>query len=232
MNRSSPTACRLPPVSAGSAAWRGGTVKGMVALGLLLFGLIARAEPSGNFFQSDSRLPADLQRVLILPLTAQAARADLESGCESLAQVLQAELAKTRRFEVVHATAETLRSRTGRSAWSAADALPAKFFSALREAYGCDAVLFCEVTAFKAYAPLSVGWRLRLVDARSQQTLWASDEVFDASHGDIQHGARRYERQEARATSERPSSDWLVLNSPRRFGQFTLATLLATLPRR
>jgi hypothetical protein len=187
---------------------------------------------SGNFFQASDKLADDVQRVLILPLASDKRQADLVAGCESLEPVLQAELAKTRKFEIVVASAETLRSCTGRALWSAEDALPLKFFESLREAYGCDAVLFCQLTAYKAYAPLSVGWRLRLVDARSRQTVWASDEVFDAADKSVQEGVRRFEKLPKVTWFNPQSSDWLARHSPRRFGQFTLATVLATLPDR
>ena len=232
MTSSPPVEPAVAPVSARNNAWRRGVRRSIAILGLAWVCLAAQAETPGNFYRADTRMPGDLQRVLLLPLTAESDRAELTAGCESLEQVLQAELAKTRQFEVIRAAPGLLRSQTGRAAWSAGDTLPTKFFSALREAYGCDAVLFCELTAFKAYTPLAVGWRLRLVDARSQQTLWASDEVFDAAERAIQEDARRHERQGTKTWSSRKPSDWLVLHSPRRFGQFTLATVLATLPRR
>jgi hypothetical protein len=192
----------------------------------------ADTTPSGNYFRAADKLLDHVQRVLILPLACDKQPMDLDCGREALEPLLQAELAKTRKFEVVIANAETLRSCTGRAGWSTEDALPLKFFDSLREATACDAVLFCRLTAFKAYAPLSVGWRLRLVDARSRQTLWATDEVFDAAEKPIQEGVRRFEKL-PKITWFRPeSSDWVALHSPRRFGQFTLATVLATLPGR
>lgn len=192
----------------------------------------ARLEKSGNFFQAAGSLPKDVQRVLVLPLTCEKQRPELAAGCEALELIVQAELAKTRKFEVIKASATTLRSHTGRASWSAEEALPPGFFGTLREAYGCDAILFCHLTEFKAYAPLSVGWRLRLVDTRSQQTIWASDEVFDAARAETQAGVRRFERRQNRVALFAKPQDWMALHSPRRFGEFALATVLATLPER
>lgn len=188
--------------------------------------------PVGNFFQSAATLPVDIQRVLVLPLVYEPQQPELARGCETLGVSFPAELAKTRRFEVVQATPEILRSLTGRPGWRAEEALPPKFFSALREAYGCDAVLFGQLTVFKAYAPLSVGWRLRLVDARSQQTVWASDEVFDATHRAVRAEVRRHERKAVRVLPWQRTEDWMALHSPRRFGQIALAAALGTLPER
>jgi hypothetical protein len=35
-------------------------------------------------------------------------------------------------------------------------------------------VPFAELTAYRAHAPLAVGWRLKLVDACSGQIVWAA----------------------------------------------------------
>jgi hypothetical protein len=192
----------------------------------------ARSGGPGNFFQAAGSLSGDVQRVLVLPLTCEKQRSELVAGCEALELVVQTELAKTRKFEVVKAGATTLRSQTGRASWNAEEALPPKFFANLREVYGCDAILFCHLTEFKAYAPLSVGWRMRLVDARSQQTIWASDELFDAAQAQTQAGVRKFERQQRRVAFFAKPQDWMALHSPRRFGEFALASVLATLPER
>jgi hypothetical protein len=99
----------------------------------------------------------------------------------------------------------------------------------LQESVGCDAVLFCQLTAFRAYAPLAVGWRLKLVDVRSRQILWAGDEVFDAGQSTVKTGARRYQLEHLHSLE---SGGWTMENSPRYFGQYTLACLLDTLPQR
>ncbi|MFO1475818.1 MAG: hypothetical protein U1F98_04100 [Verrucomicrobiota bacterium] len=125
-------------------------------------------------------LAPDVKRVAMLPLACEDKRIDLVDGCESLSTVLQSELIKTKKFEIVTVSRDLLRDRTGRPTWTGAEMLPPELFESLRQLYGCDAILFCQLTTFRPYAPLAVGWRLRLVDARTRQTLWATDEVFDA----------------------------------------------------
>ena len=122
-----------------------------------------------------------------------------------------------------------LRSRTGQSGWTGAEVLPADFFESLRRAYGCDAVLFCQLTVFRAYAPLAVGWRMKMVDTRTRQILWAADEVFDAGQPSVLNGARHYQLAEHRASEP---DDWGIRNSPRQFGQYAAAQLAARLPDR
>jgi hypothetical protein len=183
-----------------------------------------------NVFTWSTTLPAGLKRVAILPVASMDAN-DLPAGREALEPILQAELFKLGTFEVVFPNPESLRAHTGRVSWNSEDELPPAFFSSLRESTGCDAVLFCRLTTFHAYAPLVVGWRMRLVEVNRQVTLWATDEVFDAGKSSVRNGARRYQLDEIACARTAPD-DWSILNSPRQFGQYATASLLATLPHR
>jgi TolB-like protein len=174
-----------------------------------------------------SHMPANFQRVAVLPLACETRCADLPEGCEALNPVLIAELAKAKQFEVISVNPEMLRSRTGRSSWTGAEVLPADFFDSLHRSYGCDAVLFCQLTVFRAYAPLAVGWRMKMVDTRTRQILWAADELFDAGEPAVLNGARHYQKAELRTS---PLEDWSIRNSPREFGQYAAAQHAARLP--
>jgi hypothetical protein len=132
----------------------------------------------------------------VLPLARDESHVDLSSGCETLDPILQSELVKTKKFEVVAASPEMLRTLTGRLAWTGAEILPSDFFGSLQRAYGCDAVLFCQLTTFRAYAPLAVGWRMKLVDARTQKIIWAADEIFDAGEPAVAKDAEQFQKQE------------------------------------
>ncbi len=205
---------------------------------------------SQNIFTSSSALPADMKRVVILPLAGETSRMDLSSGCEMLDPILQSELVKTKKFETVPAGSAMLRSLTGRSGWLGAEILPANFFDSLQRAYGCDAVLFCQLTAFRAYAPLIIGWRLKLVDARTRKIIWAADEIFDAGEPAVAKEAEQFQKQQQNihgetrsllksllkfADRQPPSAlddQWAVLNSPCYFGRYSVGKLLQTLPAR
>jgi hypothetical protein len=70
---------------------------------------------------------------------------------------------------------------------------------------------------------------MRLVDARTQKTLWAGDEVFDAGQPAVQAGARSFQLAERQNGVTSPDF-WAMQTSPRQFGQYAAAQLLATLP--
>lgn len=203
-----------------------------------------------NVFVASPVLPKDLKRIVLLPLVGGESRVDLNSGCEMLDCILQAELVKTKKFEVTPVGPEMLRSLTGRSGWTGSEILPVDFFASLQRAYGCDAVLFCQLTEFRAYAPLAAGWRMKLVDAHTQKIIWAADEVFDAAEPAVAKSAQQFQKQQQNVQGKtrsllktllkyadrEPSSalddQWGILNSPRYFGQYSAEKLLQTLPER
>lgn len=203
-----------------------------------------------NVFVSSPVLPATLKRVVVLPLACDESSHDLSGGCQTLDPVLQAELVKTGKFETVAATPETLRSCTGKLSWTGEEVLPANFFAGLKNAYGCDAVLFSQLTEFRPNEPLAIGWRLKLVDAGTGKILWAADEIFDAGNLSVAKGAQQFEksRQPRQGffydvyaflgwcihTPTRSALDeqWNILHSPRYFGEYSVEKVLQTLPER
>lgn len=182
-----------------------------------------------NVYSSVTNLPANLKRVAVLPLTVRARQAGLKDACETLDPLVMAALLETRKFEVTRLSEAECRTATGQSTWTGEEELPADFFAALNKSSGCDAVFFCQLTAFRGYAPLAIGWRMKLVDVRSRQILWAGDEVFDAGQNSVKNGAQRYQAAHIHGVE---NGDWAMENSPSYFGQYSLAKLLDTLPSR
>jgi hypothetical protein len=205
-----------------------------------------------NIYTNGLALPASVKRVLVLPLAHETLPMDLASGCEILDPVLQSELIKTKKFELVTITPAELRNLTGQASWTGTEELPANFFSSLQRVYGCDAVLFCQLTTFHAYAPLSAGWRMKLVEASTQNMIWAADIVYDASDSVVAKDAQQFQKQQQGEGPQKApkkimetltswiyhepppvtEEQWTILNSPRYFGQYTLVKLLQTLPER
>lgn len=193
---------------------------------------IARSYSPGNVYRSMESLPADLRRVAVLPLTAAGAESDLQAGQQSLHPILIQELTKAQHFEVVAVSAEKLRRWGGKTHWKAEEPFPTELLSKLREQYSCQAVIFAEVTQFHAYGPLQVGWRLKLIEARRGEIVWAADEVFDAGVPEVATAATRFAKASQKQSDEELISEKLILSSPRRFAEYTLQALFHTLPHR
>lgn len=184
-----------------------------------------------DIFLAGGKLPDDIKRIVILPLACDARKTDLLAGRDALEPILFDELIKTKRFEVIQISREELWRLTGRADWTGKEVLPANILDLLKKASGCDAVLFCELMEYRAYPPLAIGWRLKLVDVRQMKTLWAGDEHFDAGNPAVIVGARLYQRR-GQVVLDDSSSSWLAVNSPRQFGQYSIDSLLDTLPSR
>ena len=211
---------------------------------------VSSPPPEPNVFISSPILRGDLKRVLVLPLACDESDGSLSDGCQMLDPVLHSALTKTAKFEVAVTTPETLRRCTGKLSWTGGEVLPADFFSSLRNVYGCDAVMFCQLTVLRASPPLAVGWRLKLVEVKTGKILWATDEIFDASNLSVAKSAQRFQKREqphhsvfygaysfvawCLNTPTRSALDdqWNILHSPRFFGEYSLENLLQTLPKR
>ncbi len=184
-----------------------------------------------NVFVATNDLPRDIKRVAVLPLACNEHRSDLVAGRDALGDTLVAELIKTKRFEVVTVAPDEVWRLSGQSEWSGSENLPADLLDSLQKAYGCDAVLFTELTDYRAYPPMAIGWRLTLVDVRQQKIIWQSDEHFDAGEPAVIAAAGRFQQQEQRQLGDDTVS-WLAVNSPRWFGEYSIASVLGTLPAR
>ncbi|MDR3460057.1 MAG: hypothetical protein P4N60_21730 [Verrucomicrobiae bacterium] len=184
-----------------------------------------------NVFVYPAKLSLDFRRVAVLPIAPAANEHDLPEGCEALNPVLWEQIVKAKKFEAVPVDANLLSRRLGRATWTGREVLPPDFFAYLRREYDCDGVLFAELTAYRAYSPLAVGWRFKLVDVRTGQVIWSADELFDATRPEIQRAADHFEAQ----TPKIPlitAKNWAMVSSPRLFGRYSAAALLDTLPER
>jgi hypothetical protein len=184
-----------------------------------------------NVYAESTLLPKNIRRVAVLPLVCDESDSVMNEGRATLEPVLMSELIKTKKFEVVSSDGAFLKNRTSSAVWNSEETLPPDMFALLRDNSACDAVLFARLTVFRAYPPLAIGWRLRLVDAETGRTLWAADEVFDGGQPAVSDGARRHQLTEERDPYGVPN-EWFIQNSPAKFGQYTAARLFATLPPR
>jgi len=185
--------------------------------------------PTNHYRQAET-LPRSFKRVALLPLTSRRL-GDIESSRAALEQALHAELSKGARFEVVVISPSELRQWTGRTEWSASDPLPQDFFIRIQAGSGCDGVLFAELTEYKPYPPLAIGWRLQLLDVNGPSVWWAVDELFDASESTVANSARRYHLAHAGKPLELTDAGEILI-SPRRFGSYTASAVVATCPGR
>jgi hypothetical protein len=191
----------------------------------------AEAPKCDNVYRLSTYLPPDVRRVAVLPISVERDDWQAAAGRTQLEFVLQEELGRMKRFELVVVSPEQLELWTGKSTWRSEEKLPATFLATLGEKLACDGVLFSHLRPYRAFQPIVLGWNLKLVDVRRREILWSADEVFDASQAPVASQARQFESGGG-IHSWFSSDTGTILLSPRQFSQFTLNTLLATLPER
>lgn len=179
-------------------------------------------------FRGESRLPADVQRVALLPISGGAI-----VGAESTSAmdpVLLAALQQQNRFEVVVVSRAECHRLFGAEEYSSVAALPAGFLDKLSQRYAVDAVLFTDLTVYRAYRPLSLGFRCKLASTRDVRLIWAFDEVFSADEQSMRNSVRSYyQRGDRNAPFD---SLQAALQSPLRFGAVAVDLMFHTLPPR
>ncbi len=202
------------------------------ASGPLAKTLLGPAFQPANVYRLTPQLPSAVRRVAVLPTSVADEDWLAAAGRAQLEPVLYTELGKANRFELIAVSAQQLLDWTGRGSWKAEDKLPGDLLGRVRESLGCDAVLFSHLRLFHAYKPLVIGWNFKLADCRSGQILWAADEVFDAADPTVARAAERYGQSHGEEWRPWGGEAGTILSSPRRFGQYTVSALLASLPKR
>jgi len=179
-------------------------------------------------FRGESRLPVDIRRVALLPIYG-----GVVAGPESAAAldpVLLSALQQQNRFEVVVVSRADCHRLFGAEEFSSVAALPAGFLEKLAQVYAVDAVIFTDLTVYRAYRPLSVGFRSKLASTRDVRLVWAFDEVFSADDQRMRNSVRSYyQRGDRNAPFDAMQA---ALQSPLRFGAVAVEIMCRTLPPR
>lgn len=179
--------------------------------------------------KGDSRLPADLHRVAVLPVCGSELAG--EESAQGLDTVLREALQRQMRFEVVVVSREECRRLFGAPEYSSVGALPHGFLDKLAAHYGVDAVLFTDLTVYRAYQPISIGLRAKLAGVRDVRLVWAFDEVFSAEDPRMQSSVKLSAKARNGIVSISDPSP-AVLQSPARFGAVAADIMFGTLPPR
>jgi hypothetical protein len=175
-------------------------------------------------------LPHSVARVVVLPVAGPEAVS--HETLDAIGAAFHAEFTRAARAELIVLDGVRLQRLAGEPRVRATEPLPDRFLTRLRESSTADAVLFLEVTSYRAYPPLALGIRGRLVTTDTQETLWACDELFDASLAAVRNSARRHAASPAPQPGSPGDLTYTVLQNPDRFAAYVAAVLLRTLPAR
>jgi len=92
----------------------------------------------------------------------------------------------------------------------------------------CDAVLIGTITGFQPYPHIAMGLRLKLVDLRDGQLLWALEQVWDGADKVTEYRIKNYFRSQMRSAAA-PLNEAMVTVSSRKFFKFVAYEVAETL---
>lgn len=173
-------------------------------------------------------LAVSVQRVALLPVTVARDDRDHQNGVTALEPLLQRSLVSRQAFEVAPVSTAWLQRQTGQARWRLDEPLPADLIAQIQQAYGCDSVLFAELAEYHPYPPMRIGWHLKLVAGPEATIAWSANEIFDASRQDVVNSARRFYQAHQWGVRGNGHSR-AILDSPRRFGAYSVSEVLRTL---
>jgi hypothetical protein len=168
-----------------------------------------------------------LRRVVLLPIYG-----GTLAGLETVAAfdpVFAAALQRQNRFEVVLLSREDCLRKFRAAEFSSVAALPRDFLAVLKRDFAADAVIFVDVTVFRAFRPLAIGLRGKLATLDGTRLVWTFDEVFGADKPAVANSARHHVLVSDRSDIPADLSP-AVLQSPARFADYAATAMFATLP--
>ena len=98
---------------------------------------------------------------------------------------------------------------------------------AIRETLKCDGVLVGTVTEYRPYPHMTVGLRLKLLDLRDGQLIWALEQVWDSADKTTEKRIKDYFKSQKREAFA-PLHDQLAAVSPLEFVKFVSYEVAAT----
>ena len=101
-------------------------------------------------------------------------------------------------------------------------------YSDIRKTLKCDAVLLGTITEYQPYPHMIIGLRLKLIDLRDGQLLWALEQIWDSSDKKTENRIKSYLKTQTRAGSK-SLNEQLMLFSSRKFTKFLVYEVAETL---
>lgn len=98
----------------------------------------------------------------------------------------------------------------------------------IRQTLKCDGLLLGTITEFRPYPHMAVGLRLKLLDLRDGQLLWALEQVWDSADKTTEKHIKDYFKSEKRAGFA-PMHEQLAAVSPLEFIRFVSFEVAETL---
>ncbi|HEY4300155.1 MAG TPA: hypothetical protein VGM73_04740 [Candidatus Didemnitutus sp.] len=192
-------------------------------------GHAAKPEYTPKNFSGEPVMPSGIHRVLLLPL-AGGTVTDPDSVA-TFDPILHTALQRQSRFEVVTLSREECRNLFHAAEFSSAGALPNGFMEKLGRLYAVEAIMFVDLTVYRAYRPLELGFRAKLATVKDVRLVWSFDETFSASDPTLASSVQRYSTDHGEVDTPTQLAP-KILQSPSRLAAFAADAMFKTLPPR
>jgi len=100
--------------------------------------------------------------------------------------------------------------------------------TSIRESLKCDGILIGTITEYRPYPHTAVGLRLKILDLRDGQLLWALEQIWDITDSQTEYSIRRYYKSE-KSREYSLQKEHLVSVSPMEFIRFVSSEVADTL---
>ena len=98
----------------------------------------------------------------------------------------------------------------------------------IRKSLKCDGVLIGSITEFRAYPHMAIGLRLKLLDLKNGQLLWALEQIWDITDKDTESRIKKYYKSQKSLDTAR-QHEHLASISPLEFIRFVCFEAAETL---
>jgi len=185
---------------------------------------LGKKRKTTNVYQ-DRILPGEITRVALLPMyLGEYDHMDLSLVEENF----RLELSKLNLFEVISVEPKIMKELFARERFSSVEVLPTQLIEKLRARYAIDGLLLVDLSYFRAYQPVGLGVRVKLLDGDSGKLVWAIDEVFDSSNPAVSNAARKFYKTESIIPYPLHSPQ-SALHSPNRFSKYVAHSLFGAI---
>ncbi|MCH6255873.1 hypothetical protein MLD52_04895 [Puniceicoccaceae bacterium K14] len=189
-------------------------------------GLLGRKTPMREVTNVHvTQLPKHLRRVAILPFHP----GNYEHiDFSVMERNFMMELGKRNLFEIVEVEADEMMAEFEEESFSSIESLPAELLSKLHQIYAIDGILLTDISYYRPYQPVGIGVRLKLLDGRTGEIVWAVDEIFDSSSPTVENSVKTYYLSESLIQYPLNATD-TVIQSPARFSKYVAHSVFNTI---
>ncbi len=177
-----------------------------------------------SYHKSDEYNNANLQRVLLLPLTIESQR---DKVTDEVTEAFSIELQRSAKFDIVEAQEFQDILSQQKDIWNRG-LIRAETIVEAKKRYKVDAIIFGKITQYQPYEPPILGIKIGMFSAKSGNIMWSADAIFDSSQASVIKLLKSYHKKQYQR--KQSLYDWnLIMLSMKRYSQFVAYHIIATL---